>query len=1165
MPIQPISSRLPTAVPDPSVAAPSRRGTPDPRMAPQGLAQAPRPRGTQVEAPRPRMALGAQAVPSRPALPPVSTRPVPAAVDQALQAVLPEIFKGPVAQLPSAQSTAALREGLAVLHDALKVAGQPGDLKPLVAALSDSVRLPDIAAAGTKGAREEAAGVLEALVQTARAAIGPGRDGAALAALYGHSPALDQGVNALRTEAATQFMLAHAARGQGDAAVLPASVREGVRRDAEALTKAEYGIAQTKLQIVRALGSGDGFVPALAGLRFTPELAQGLRHANTESGQQAGVLMGALLSQERSLAESPAGQRMLAAVQSQLRVKQAEAPSSTAARADMRVLTQRAAALQPQPVATGLSTQEQAVMGLTGLPPAQGEALLLALAGKGVSGVGEVQEALAAAGQTLERVKQNRERIDAVDEKYQKSVGVDQGQVLAAGLLRHLAGDAQLPVGPGTGPDERVQAALTGPAGTLAALGVSADAKTPLRQQLQALGNRHDELEKTVRVAQAELVIGSFAAFDAPEDAQARAARQQPLHDLIERSRQGMATVMAERRDLLGPVMADALQDAVRAAALGTHPDLLDITQSDGLADKARKTAGRVGQAVQTDVLAEDPARLHAEAMHKTLAAWGLPAGVVGPEVRQVLAQPIDAARIGQWTAEFHPAEDAKGAWEAAQAGLADRQKPAGAAGLEAAALKRLIEGVGSLQAGTRLSWTLGSKASATTMLLSASFIPVPGLRAGLTAERGTQNGIQVERDAHGYQLVLNGGSGGTASLGMQLGGSIPKLFTAQATASIEGSGHQLTGVALRFPDSDTGRADMQALLQRLLAQGSIAAKDLASASEVMPVVERMAGAGASAGGRLTLDVPVLPVSLAGQNDSVNLMPRAHLGVVAGVQDIDRTRANQHQQVQEHVQSFSVKLPFTGEAKLVLGIESLAGLGQGLGLGKLLPDTPTQVPVPAHTLNKDLVDLNYQVVTRDVREGGQVSGATERVARIKCPPVLADFAVGQVGGPALKAVLGQLQASGQPEDAATLQGVAALIRSARANDEIGVVWRLDPKVQDAANLLLQKARTAANRQGGHANPKEAAAQFEAQAKALLSDPASYVLHGLELVASEKTSADIGKLSDLSALNLGVVKWGKRVEGSHECQTASVVFDAAQVRAARPMEVEMAVLGGRPGA
>ena len=80
--------------------------------------------------------------------------------------------------------------------------------KPLVAALSDSVglhdfiaggakgprdgatpgtgrdgvELVDFAAVGAKGAHEEAIGVLEALVHTARQALGPGRDGAALAA-----------------------------------------------------------------------------------------------------------------------------------------------------------------------------------------------------------------------------------------------------------------------------------------------------------------------------------------------------------------------------------------------------------------------------------------------------------------------------------------------------------------------------------------------------------------------------------------------------------------------------------------------------------------------------------------------------------------------------------------------------------------------------------------------------------------------------------------------------------------------------------------------------------------------------------------------------------------------------------------------------------------------
>lgn len=1157
MSIPSIPSRLHAAAS--SSAVPSSAAKADTRHVPEGLAQGPRLQGAGAGTLRPRVALG------MPQARPV--RPVPAAVDRALQAVLPELIKGQ----PQSPCLAPLREGLAALHDALLVAGEPGDLEPLVAALVDSVRLRDFIAAGPKGPRprgagpeglelddlaavgargthEEAIGVLEALVHTAREALGPGRDGAALAALYGHSSALDRGVNALRTEAAARFMGAHEARrlGLDDASALPADLRRSVRQDAQALTAGEYEIARTKLQIVSTLGAGEGFVPALAGLRFTPELARGLRNDNTESGPRTGVLMEVLLGQERELAQSPAGLRMREALQSQVQVTLAGAPSRTQ-RADLQVLVQRAAALQPLPATTSLSSRDQSALGMTGLPPAEGEALLQSLVRGGLAGVGEVEGVLAAAGQTLARVTRDRDRIAAVDQAYDKRMGTERGRVLAAGLLRHLSGDAQLPVDAGTSRDERLRAALTGPGGPLAALGTSAGSHAPLGQRLQALGERHAELAQTVHKAQAELVIERFAAFDslavlhAPAQAQALEASQQPLHALIAQSRQDMQAVVAERRALLGPRGADALRDAVRAAALVTHPDRLDFTPSDGLADKARKAYGRMGPSVQTGLLAQDPAHVHAEAMHKTLAAWGLPAHLVEPEVRQVLAQPVDAARIAQWAAEFRPTGDVKAQWQADQAGLAERQKPAGSPGLETAALQRFIEGVQSLQVGTRLSWTLGSRAGFSTMTTPA-----------VNAERRTQNSVHVERDAKGYQLMLVGGTGGSGSVGVQLGASIPRLIGAQATAGIEGSGHRLSGVALRFADSDAGRADMQALLQRLLAQGRIAATDLGGASEVLPLVEHRLGGNASAGARLVLDVPIAGLAAAGQADSVHLMPRLHAGVEGGVQSTGKTLANQRQQVQEQVRSFNVKLTLTPDLRLPLGVESPAALGRRLGLGgalpDMLPDKPTQVPIPAYRTQKDLLDLNYQVVTRDVREGGLVSGDTERVARIQCPAVLADAAVGHVGGPALRGLLGRLQASGRPQDQAVLQEVASLIHGARPGDEIGVVWRLDPKVQAAANGLLQQARTAANRQGGHAHPKEAARQFEAQAKALLDDPGSYVLHGLERVASEKTSAELGKLSDLSGASLGVLAWGRSMKGTHERRAACVVFDPEQVRA-----------------
>ena len=350
-----------------------------------------------------------------------------------------------------------------------------------------------------------------------------------------------------------------------------------------------------------------------------------MRNDNAESGPRTGLLMALLLSQERELAQSLAGQRMREAVQSQLQLTQA-GTSPQARRSDLQVLAQRAAALQLLPPATSLSSQDPSALGMTGLPPAEGEALLQSLVRGGLAGVGEVQGVLATAGQTLARVTQDRGRIDAADQQYDKSVGTDQGQVLAAGLLRHLTGDAQLQVSAGATPDQRVRAALTGPAGTLAALGASADAQSPLRQRLQALADRHGALALTERKAQAELVIESFAAFDSlaafhsPADAQARAAARQPLLDRIEQCHQDMQAVVAERRALLGSRRAllgsrraDALQGAVRAAALATHPDRLDFTPLDGLAGKVRKTFDGVGPALKAGLLAQDPARLHAE------------------------------------------------------------------------------------------------------------------------------------------------------------------------------------------------------------------------------------------------------------------------------------------------------------------------------------------------------------------------------------------------------------------------------------------------------------------------------------------------------------------------------------------------------------------------
>jgi hypothetical protein len=103
----------------------------------------------------------------------------------------------------------SLFAALSALRQALQEAGGPVDLAPWVAALAEHGCLQRLMAPGTRAAHEDAVGVLEAMVDNVCAAVAPGRDGAELASLYGYTPELDEGVNALRVAAVARFIRAH--------------------------------------------------------------------------------------------------------------------------------------------------------------------------------------------------------------------------------------------------------------------------------------------------------------------------------------------------------------------------------------------------------------------------------------------------------------------------------------------------------------------------------------------------------------------------------------------------------------------------------------------------------------------------------------------------------------------------------------------------------------------------------------------------------------------------------------------------------------------------------------------------------------------------------------------------------------------------------------------
>ena len=1074
------------------------------------------------------------------------TPPPACEVESALRSALPTLFRGPSSTHISEQQLTVLKEGLAPLRQALVAAGHPRGLEPLLTALGRQASLNDLASTGTRAAREDAAAALMAWAGSILKAIGPGRDGAELVGLYGHSPVLDHAIDGLRADAMTRFMLNHEAKAQGhaDSASLPAETRITVHAASAELTKREREIAQTKQQILRTISpSRDGFAPSLSGLRFTPALAEGMSRANPAITRKAGVLICALLAKEEALAASPAGQRMLGAVKGQL---------ASAGGTDAHYLQQRASALAPQDLATGLSAKDTAELGLHETDAKKIQEALVSLAEKGLSGVGEIREALAATNQTLGTAKENAGRLDPVNSSYLEAIDVERGNVLASGLLARLAGVSRLHAGSDPVSNTQLRAALMRPNSPL---GVIVDKNAPGRERLNALATRHNALAETAHRAEGELQLVRLDAFSRPVDP----ASVRGLEAIIENTHEGMRAVVAERRELMGPGVAKALDDALLAAAIKARPDTVDAARGDGLKGKIETAFSHLGHAIQTAGLAIEEGDLEAHALCTVLESWGLDSLALAPEIHQMIGKPVDTKVLDKAIADFNPPAAMKKQFDAEMYKLT---QPGGAPRLASAALERFAKGLDAMAPGTRLAWSFDSHAEVSTPMAALSFVPIGGVRALLMASADAASQIHASRDDQGYQLVLRSGTAATAGVSLQATGTIIlKHLTADATASIEATGHNVTGVALRFPDSHVGRAEMKALLGSLLANGEMSVHDLATAHEVMPVVEQRRGGNATAGVRLNASMPLGSISVRDQTVGVNADPRLHATVTAGLQTIDTTQANSRQQVQEHVEVTKVKLANDPQMRAGAGIASMGGLERALGLGGLLPDTEMELPIPVYGKKLEHLEATCRIATKDVREDGMLTGDTERtlglsglprVAGNSFPQLLA-AALDTVGGAELRALGAYLQDSKAPEAEGLREGIASLLKAAGPNDEVRVTWRIDPKVQGEVNELLQEARATAGRQMGHAVPQAAeaaASRLEGQAKARLADTGSYRLHGLEIVAHETTNTDVGAWLDLSKMSLGLLSWGKRIEGAHERVFAAIRIDPKILDAAR---------------
>jgi hypothetical protein len=1016
-----------------------------------------------------------------------------------------------------------LQGALDGLRAACAAAGASDAFDQLTAALTRVGDLPTLAAkAQSPEERDATVALLQLHVESATQAIAPGRDGAALVSLYGQSAALDTAIDKLRTHATTRLLESH-------------GVGEMATGQAQTLVKQERAIAEGRLEIQRLLAKESGFAPPLGALRIDSAMVDGLQRANPDAVRRAGILLGSVLSQQQALAASPAAQNLRAALQEQ------HAAATT--REQAIYLRQRISALAEQPLAIGLPADTLDRLKLGSLSAEEVIQTIRGLAARGLSGVGEVENLIGAAGSTLAQVGQSRQRLDKLDQAYQKNLDLERGNVLAGGLLRHTTGHASLDVDS----TDQVRQALTGAGAPLAAL-----AKGSVGASISASAARYAEIANVEAAEKCQSVVSALDRFSAPANPADAASIDRVGAELREEQK----SVMAERLRLMGPEVAAALNDTLRAAVLMTRTKAVkgDPAES-GVKAKLGNALKNAGQGIKAGLQGKTASEKQIEEVMSLLDSWGIDAAAVAPEVQQLVQQPLDTARLDQWFNDLAPSGAVKERWNADKADLAARMQPGAASHLASASLARFSQALDTLEPGTQLNWNLAKQSGATTGLVKLPAGIVAGMQVQLSAGMDKNSQILASRDANGYQLVLRSGTAVQGDIALAAAiGALGGYLGLQATTTASARTHRLDGVALRFPDTEAGRENMKNLLLRLQEQGGLETKDLLNAEQVLPVVEQITAGQAKLDVRLDATVPFAHMALSGADaaDTLNAAPRLNTTLSAGIGVTHATAGNSRQQIRNSETAYSMDVTAVPSLRMGVTVASEAGLGAKLGLGDLLPNASMTLagPVPGSSKTMNVAKFACKASTQEVRENGLLTDATERSVRVGGPSALMTSAVGQAGGDQLQALAEHLKDSPDPAHQTLRQQMADLLKTTVAGEEVRVVWRIAPEVRQRANALLEQARGASAGQGGHAPGAGAlkhAEQLEKQAQALLADPGSYRLHALEKVATEQTSAKLGGLFDGGYVDLSYVKHGKEAQASHERIAGTIVFDPGLVQ------------------
>jgi hypothetical protein len=493
----------------------------------------------------------------------------------------------------------------------------------------------------------------------------------------------------------------------------------------------------------------------------------------------------------------------------------------------------------------------------------------------------------------------------------------------------------------------------------------------------------------------------------------------------------------------------------------------------------------------------------HAQQIIGTLRGWGVPVDGIGPEIDAALDAPFGADELERWREDTpQPADDT-----------------------QAQALPALLKAIDSLELGTKVKLAMGSRIEVQTGSIPVETTGIVGVNVKGAAGRLT--GLEISAAIDGYELTLRKGwdaKGGAelSAKAFQWKGTGVKL---EGTAMLEGSGAQVSGVALRFKD----RSTMKAALQVLLTQSSISPRDLAMADSIALLDEGKKGIKGDVGAKAGFD----PLRTQPHDGS-----GGHGGVAAGLRG---TASIAGTWTQSETAGTGTRVRKT-ERDITHELAATSGISQRIGLPGT-GDSP-------HNVSSDIAQAGLtkagvsKAKTKEVTgPDDQIQAGTERLSQTAVSRNGGLKAAEKAGGEPFKRLMAHLDSSHKPADRDLAVEIRKLAGAAREGDLLSVAFTLDSRNARIIDGLRQQATAARRGQTGLRTPQDLrdAAIKDAQAQKILDDPGNYILARISLIPTRE------KNITKSLLNLMLLKHVTYVEDKGEFVAAEIKPDAAVVQ------------------